>query len=156
MLHLSGILWDRVADIAVHTASAASLEMDEQANRGGPARLNQNAATIGCTGITEPPVLTGGDGILASFLSPLHRGTRPQRLQLLFCPLMSPDSLSRSWLHAAGGYQFAGASTEMVAVMSLTHYHYYGNAFCLDVRLMTAAATATKAAAKVCGEPRSQ
>jgi hypothetical protein len=61
------------------------------------------------------------------------RGTRPQRLQLLFYLLMTPDTLYPFLAtHAAGGVPTWLLEVDcdmVVSLASLTHYHYYGHAF---------------------------
>jgi uncharacterized membrane protein YgcG len=138
MLHLSESLWDRVADIAVHTATAASLEMDvnTQVKMEGQHAWNLKMPRPSVVpDVTEAPVLPPGvtTESLAFLVALALRGTRPQRLQLLFYLLMSPDSLySFLATHAAGGVPvwLLEVDCEMVvSLASLTHYHYYGNAF---------------------------
>jgi hypothetical protein len=138
MLHLSESLWDRVADIAVHTATAANLEMDvnKQVKLEGQDAWNLKMPRPSVVpDVTEPPVLPAGvtTESLAFLIALALRGTRPQRLQLLFYLLMSPNSLySFLATHAAGGVPvwLLEVDCEMVvSLASLTHYHYYGNAF---------------------------
>jgi hypothetical protein len=138
MLHLSESLWDRVADIAVHTATAANLEMDvnKQVKLEGHHAWNLEMPRPSVVpDVTEPPVLPAGvtTESLVFLVALALRGTRPQRLQLLFYLLMSPNSLySFLATHAAGGVPvwLLEVDCEMVvSLASLTHYHYYGNAF---------------------------
>lgn len=138
MLHLSESLWDRVADIALLTATAAKLEMDvnKQVKLEGQHAWNLKMPRPSVVpDVTEPPALPAGvtTESLAFLIALALRGTRPQRLQLLFYLLMSPDSLySFLGTHAAGGvpvWLLEVDCTTVVSLASLTHYHYYGNAF---------------------------
>jgi hypothetical protein len=144
MLHMSESLWDRVADIAVHTATAAGLEMDVNKqvlleNKGehpGQHAWNLKMPRPSVVpDVTEPPILPAGvtTESLAFLIATALRGTRPQRLQLLFYLLMTPDTLySFLATHAAGGVPVWLLEVDcgtVVSLASLTHYHYYGNAF---------------------------
>ena len=137
MLHLCETLWARVADVAENAAQSAGLEMDVN-------KRLKKATTSATWKMPKPSIvpdleapadLPPGVSLYSlTFVVGLAlRGTRQQRLQLLFYLCMRPEDLE-SFLatHPAGGVPLwlleVGNST-VISLASLTHYHYYGNAF---------------------------
>mmetsp|Transcript_29230 Transcript_29230/g.44202 ORF Transcript_29230/g.44202 Transcript_29230/m.44202 type:complete len:2074 (+) Transcript_29230:226-6447(+) len=71
---------------------------------------------------------------LAYLIALALRGTREQRLQLLFFISLSPKSLKGFMnSHPAGGlptWMLEVGNDDIISVASLTHYYYFGRTFC--------------------------
>jgi len=150
-LYCNDSLWDRVADIARISAQDAGLEMDvnkQVVNNNKKKKKNDNnnntAPFSSSDGqgdsIPEPAhqkadtpcdvPLGVGLHALTFILSLALRGTRKQRLQLLFY-LMLPPTVLQELLenHPAGGMPTwlleVGLDT-VISLASLSHYYWYG------------------------------
>jgi len=130
MVHLSPMIWDRVADIAAHASQKARLEMDVNKQSADKWRMPKPSVV---PDVEQAPELPSG-GTMRSFcyvVATALRGTRQQRLQLLFYLCM--DDLGKFLdNHCAGGvptWLLEVDQETVVSLPSLTHYHYYGTAF---------------------------
>ena len=145
MRYLSETRWDRVAAVAKASADRAGLEMDvnkiaEQTKQPPavappPAPQFVTADAYGEAGLGgAPPPAPGGTTLtgLCYVLALALRGSRSQRLNLLYYLLLPPDQL-RELLdaHCSGGVptfllETGEEGSSLVSYASLSHYYYYG------------------------------
>eukprot|EP00934_Nitzschia_sp_Nitz4_P005165 Nitzschia sp. Nitz4//scaffold94_size78252//53792//59970//NITZ4_005474-RA/size78252-augustus-gene-0.67-mRNA-1//1//CDS//3329560398//5155//frame0 len=123
-------LWDRVASIAKDSAEAAGMNMDVnhyQLPAEPPSPLPPHSDSY-------PDLPQGASLHSLTFLTALAlRGTRQQRLQLLFYLLLPPTVL-KAFLesHPAGGaplWLLESGSDIVFSMASLSHYYWYDDTF---------------------------
>ena len=133
MLYLSDTLWPRVASVASHTAEQAQLVLDvNQQTPDWNARMPKPSIV---PDVTEAPDLPPGVSpqALCCIVALARAASRAQRLQLLFYLCLDATFLADFLAkHPAGGppcWLLEVDQEQVVSLASLTHYHYYGNAF---------------------------
>ncbi|GKY95003.1 hypothetical protein MPSEU_000464900 [Mayamaea pseudoterrestris] len=133
MLHMSESLWDRVANVAVLTATKAKLEMDVNV-RAPKLRMPKPSVVPEVSPLADlPPGVTLQS--LTFMVAMAQHGTRQQKLLLLFYLLV--DKLGEFLdSHPAGGvptWLLEADHETVISLASLTHYHYYGHGNYLPV-----------------------
>ena len=134
MLYMSDTLWARVAEVARQSATAAKLEMDVNKKILSKQEWSMPKPSV-VPDLAEPPALPPGiaQSDFVFLMALARRGSRVQRLQLLFYLCLGNDKLTHFLnTHPAGGvpcWLFEVGQGQVVSLASLTHYHYYGTAF---------------------------
>jgi ubiquitin C-terminal hydrolase len=134
LLYLSDSLWPRMAQVALHTAGASGLILDvNKQEKDWNAKMPKPSKV---PDLQESPDLPQGVTLqaLCCLLALARRPKyRQQRLQLLFYLCLDSAVLSNFLAkHPAGGapcWLLEVGQAQVVSMASLTHYHYYGNAF---------------------------
>ncbi|CAJ1944543.1 unnamed protein product [Cylindrotheca closterium] len=130
LLHTHESMWDKVFETAVAETKAAGLSMDVNALQ-PPTRC----PAIPKKTSNNPTDLPAGVSLqsLTFMIGLALRGTRQQRLQLLFYLLLPSKVLSKFLSeHPAGGvplWLFEVGNETILSVSSLSHYYHYGDAF---------------------------
>lgn len=132
LLHLSETLWDRVQNVATHAAESAQLEMDVNKQTSSPRAMPKPSMVPDLETAPELPLGVTFQALVLIIALGL-KGKRVQRLQLLFY-LCLPTEQLESFLahHPAGGvpcWLLEVGHATVISLASLTHYHYFGNAF---------------------------